>query len=305
MLSKQEAVVATLSSLLAERTKTYRLRAPHGKKTERIGSGLFQSIFKGRGMEFAEVREYKPGDDVRLIDWRLSAKYHKTYTKVFHEERERTVAFLVDLNKSMRFATKQAFKSVIAAHIVAFLAWTFQEENNRIGGVLLTDKAVTTFKPSRYRRNLMHFLEAVSVGTQPEETKQDNPSFLQACTILKRMCKHNNIVFVVSDFAQLDEDSLAALGTLAKNNELVCIHVFDVVERDTPPPDMYRVTDGKDVLVLNTQSAQSQEAYQKFFEKRLQLLKSLQQKYHMLYVPISTEEDAISALIKALKDKRT
>ena len=304
MLSKQEAVVASLSSLLAEKNKTYRLRVAHGKKTAHIGAGLFQSMFKGRGMEFSEVREYKTGDDVRLIDWRLSAKYHKTYTKIFHEEREHCVCFLLDLGKSMRFATRQAFKSVIAAHIVAFLSWAFQEENNRVGGVLLTESGLNSFKPSRYRRNLMHFLEAISRGTQPAEKTAQAPSFLQACTMLKRMCKHGNIIFVVSDFSQLDNDSIATLGSLAKTNELICVHVLDVVEQNTPPPDVYRVTDGKNVLVLNTQTSQAQEAYREFFQKRLQQLKTLQQKYRMLYIPILTNQDATATLIKALQEKK-
>lgn len=308
MLSKQDAVVATLSSLLAEKNQTYRLRERSGKKTVQIGAGMFQSLFKGRGLEFAEVREYKPGDDVRLIDWRLSAKYHKTFTKIFHEEREHSVCFLLDESRSMHFATRQAFKSVLAAHVTAFLSWAFQEENNRIGGVLLTEKNLTSFKPSRYRRNLMHFLEAVCLGTQPtlqSQTSPKAPSFAQACAMLQRMCKHGHIVFVISDFSQLDEASVASLGTLAKTNELICIHVFDVLEKKAPPPAMYRVTNGKDVLVLNTQSTKAQEAYTNFFEKSRRLIKNLQNKYRMLYIPISTDQDAISTVIQALQEKQS
>lgn len=305
MLSKQDAVVATLASLLAEKNKTYRLRTPHGKKTAHVGAGLFQSLFKGRGMEFAEVREYKTGDDVRLIDWRLSAKYHKTYTKIFHEEREHCVCFLADLSASMRFATRQAFKSVMAAHLVAFLAWAFQEDSNRIGGVLLSTDKLLSFKPSRYRRNLMHFLEALSLGTRPIEPAKASPSFAQACTMLQRMCKHGNIVFVVSDFSQLDDKTMTTLGTLAKTNELVCIHVFDVTEQKAPPPNMYRVTNGEKVLVLNTQSTQAQEAYQQVFAKRCQQLQTLHQKFNTLYIPISTEQDAVETLIQALREQNT
>jgi len=303
MLSKQEAAVATLSGLLAEKNKTYRLKMPHNKKTSHVGAGLFQSLFKGRGMEFVEAREYKMGDDIRLIDWRLSAKYHKTYTKIFHEEREHCVCFLVDLSTSMHFATRQAFKSVIASHIAALLAWAFQEESNRIGGVILTQKELKSFKPSRYRRNLMHLLEALCLGTQPAEAATNPPSFAQACTMLRYMCKNSNIVFVVSDFTQLNEQTMATLGTIAKTNELVCIHVFDPTEQKAPPPNMYRVTDGKKVLVLNTQSAKSQAAYQHFFEQRRQYLQTLQQKYHARYIPVSTEQDAIDVVIKALLEK--
>ena len=168
-MNNSEAVFASLESLVKDQYQAYRLDSIQGKKTVKHSLGENISMFKGRGMDFDEVREYQSGDDVRLVDWRLTAKTGKAYTKIFHEERDRHIWFLLDLRKGMKFGTKQAFKSVIAAHITAMLSWFFLKKGDKIGGLVLSDKEMQVFNPSKIRSQVMTFFNAVSEGTKKKE----------------------------------------------------------------------------------------------------------------------------------------
>ena len=146
-----DSVFASLESLVKDKYQTFRFTTIEAKKSVQRNIGSNQSIFKGRGMDFDEVREYQQGDDVRLVDWHLTAKVGKVFTKVFKEEKDRQVWFLIDLRAGMKFGTKQAFKSVIAAHIMAMLSWYFLDKGGRVGGLILSDSKMQVFRPSKLR----------------------------------------------------------------------------------------------------------------------------------------------------------
>lgn len=301
----QEVVIATLESLIQDKRQSYRLGGFTTGKATRSLSGITRSVFKGRGMDFDEVREYQQGDDTGQIDWRVTAKQGKPFTKIFKEEKEKPVWFLVDLRSNMRFATRQAFKSVLVAHIVAFVAWAFQERGDKIGGLILTDNDIICYKPSRLRRQMMRFLNAISEGTMntmlPE--KEHEKTLQEACLKLKRFCKSGNEVFILSDFSDVNPETFNSLSTLARSNEMVMINVFDVLETRFPPPNLYHVTDGKEVLSLNTRSARVQKAYMRFFRKRTYALEDFAVKYGIHYIPVSTEMDIYDAVALGLRKK--
>ena len=300
-----EAVVARLNSLIEDKYQSYRLGFFATGKATRSLSGITKSVFKGRGMDFDEVREYHPGDDTGQIDWRVTARQGTPFTKVFKEEKEKPVWFLVDLRSTMRFATRQAFKSVLAAHITAFIAWAFQERGDKIGGLILTDEEVICFKPSRLRRQMMRFLNAISEGTMRISAGEEHKSktLEEGCLKLKRFCKSGNEVFILSDFADVNEETFHSLSSLARNNEMVMINVFDVLEARFPPPNLYYVTDGKEVLSLNTRSTKVQKAYMKYFRKRAYALEDFALKYGIHYIPVSTEMDVFETVCLGLRKK--
>ncbi len=307
MLSRnEEAISASLESLIKDKFQVYKLSVPTNKKTTRTSSGNYKSIFKGRGMDFDEVREYKEGDDVRLVDWRVTARQGKTFTKVFKEEKERHVCFMVDLRSSMRFATKQAFKSVIAAHITALLAWSFAEKGDKIGGLILSDKAMQSFKPSRLERSLMRFLNEISLKTREKNNLKpidEEISLQTACWKLRHSCKSGNLVFFISDFADLTEDTLKCFASFSKSNEVILINVYDELEGTCPPPNVYSVTNGSERLSLDMHNSQVKKTFVNYFQKRYQTLKNFSAKYGIHYIPVSTNMNYVDVVSNALRKK--
>ena len=302
----EEAISASLESLIKDKYQVYKLSVATDKKTARMTGGNYRSVFKGRGMDFDEVREYKEGDDVRLVDWRVTARQGKTFTKVFREEKERHIYFMLDLRSSMRFGTKQAFKSVIAAHITALLAWSFAEKGDKIGGLLLSDKAMQSFRPSRLQRSLMRFLNEISVKTREKHDLkpiEEEISLQTACWKLRHFCKSGNIVFFISDFSDLTEETLKCFASFAKSNEVILINVYDELEGTCPPPNVYSVTNGNETLSLNMRNPQVQKAYINYFKQRYETLKDFATKYGLHYIPVSTGMNYIDVVANALRRK--
>ncbi len=300
------AVFASLESLVQDKYQTYRMNSVEGKKTSKQHHGDARSIFKGRGMDFDEVREYQQGDDVRLVDWRLTAKMGKAFTKIFHEERDRQIWFLIDLRSGMKFGTKQAFKSVIAAHIMAMLAWYFADKSDKVGGLVLSDEQMQVFKPSRLRRRIMAFFNAVSQNTRQKEffeKIEDEISLTQACMKLRRSCRNGNIIFVISDFSDVEESTLKCLASLARTNELTFINVYDVLEGRCPAPNVYVVSDGKNHVTLDTRQKDIHDMYIHHFFKRLLTIRDFTMKYHIKYIPVSSEMNYYEVVARMMQKK--
>ena len=306
LLKNEEAISASLESLIRDKYQVYKLFVSNHKKTSRTTNGNYRSVFKGRGMDFDEVREYKEGDDVRLVDWRVTARQGSTFTKVYREEKERHVYFMLDLRSSMRFATKQAFKSVIAAHITALLAWSFEDKGDKIGGLLLSDKEMQSFRPSGLQRSLMRFFNEISLKTSEKNVLkpiEQEISLQAACWKLRHFCKSGNIVFFISDFSDLTEDTSKCFASFAKSNEVILINVYDELEGTCPPPNIYSVTNGDETLALNMRSQQLQKAYVNYFKKRYDTLKDFSTRYGIHYIPVSTAMNYIDVVANALRRK--
>lgn len=301
--SQDSAVFASLESLVQDQYQARLLDAMQEKKTHQSGHGNVRSGFKGRGMDFEEVRQYQDGDDVRLVDWRLTAKVGKVYTKVFNEEHERNIYFLLDLRSGMKFATKQAFKSVICAHIMGMLAWYFWQKSDKIGGIVLGEKEVTEFKPSRLRKKVMSFFNCVGDNTKQEsvDETQNKNSLTDACLKLRHSCRNGNIIFVISDFCDVDADSLKCFASLARTNEVIFINVYDVLESRCPVPNVYVVSDGHEHFVLDTRQQQVQDTYVHHFFKRLLILRDFTLKYHIKYIPVSSDMNYYQVVAKMMR----
>lgn len=201
-------------------------------------AGLYRSMFKGRGIEFAESRLYQPGDEVRHMDWRVTARTGRPHTKIFHEDREQTVLVWVDLRPAMFFATRGLFKAVSAARGAALVAWKAALQGNRLGGLLFTDRLHREIRPMRGDHGVLHLIGllaecAPSAEGSPPATE---PDMEESLVRLRRVTRPGSRLFLFSDFPTLGEREKVHLAQLARRSDLTLMFFHDPLERMLPPP---------------------------------------------------------------------
>ncbi|MDO9168713.1 MAG: DUF58 domain-containing protein [Methylobacter sp.] len=275
-------------------------------------SGAYVSRFKGRGMEFEEARIYQAGDDIRSIDWRVTARTGKTHTKVFREERERPVFISVDNRLAMHFATRGVFKSVLAAKLAGLLAWAAQHHGDRIGGQIFTDTMCRELKPQNGRHAVLRFLNTIS--NQGDDDKVTATITLEQ--VLARLMQHarpGSRVYMISDFRGMNDQVESYLAKLSRHCEVVLIFVYDPLESHLPEKGRYRfiATDGvyaaslsgtgaaideqRDV-VIDTGDRQRLLKYQQHFTQRLYQLEQIAKKLGLAFIQCSTTDDPLQRL---------
>jgi uncharacterized protein (DUF58 family) len=238
--------------------------------------GDYQSPFKGRGIEFDESRPYQPGDDIRSIDWRVTARTGRPHTKVFREERERPVFFWIDLRPCMFFATRRRYKAVAAAEIAGLLAWSAERHGDRVGGVVFSEEIHHEIRPQRGRVGVLRFIR--QIVSHPAWAAGPRSGYgagaaERALMRLRRVARPGSLVFLISDFRGLDEQAWNEVARLSRHHDVVLIFVHDPVERDLPPPGRYRVGDGRMERELDTFDPSLVEAHRRRFEDHLSVLR--------------------------------
>ncbi len=295
-------------------------------------SGLLTSNFRGRGIDFAEVRVYQPGDDVRTIDWRVTARTQTPHTKLFQEEKERPVLILVDQSMSMFFGSTRAFKSVIAAEAAALIAWTNLDRGDRVGGIVFTENKHREVRPRRSKHSVLRLLHEINdfnhdlskdrladllqsndIRTTNDPTTNDrttrhrttgsNPSvrpqedyLSEALRNVRRVAKHGSTIFLISDYRSLNEQARIHIRQLARHNDIVGIFVSDPLERSLPTPDLYTITDGTNKAKINTANRKYREKYQNAFDEYVEQLRSEFARIKSPLIEISTADPIVQAL---------
>ncbi len=265
----------------------------HQSKIRSKQSGGFVSRFKGRGMEFDEARLYQPGDDIRSIDWRVTARTGKTHTKVFCEERERPVFISVDHRSSMQFATRGVFKSVQAAKIAALLAWTAQHKGDRIGGQLFTDTSCQELKPQNGKHAVLRFFNSL---VKPPSPLKITMTLEHALARLVQHARPGSLVYIISDFRGFDEQAENHLAKLAKHCDVVLIQVYDLLEKDLPAKGRYRFTDNERDVTFDTSDSKKINKYHHNFQHRQNHLKNTAKKMGLAFQQCTTSDDPIEVL---------
>ncbi len=295
----EPGVVATRRQLVA--LPRERLESPRGRaaRVKTQFGGTRASRFHGRGMEFSEVRAYQPGDDVRSIDWRVTARTGRPHSKLFEEERERPVWLIVDLGASMRFGTRDAFKSVAAARAAAVLAWEAHGEGERVGGIVLAPGSTVELPPARTRRHLLRFLDVLAAGTAaPDEALADELES-QLRWLTPRVRAGSRVV-VASDFYAYDASLALALRVLTRRADVTLVHVFDPLECTPPPAGRYRVSDGREIRsVTSGRGSAWQQAITRDFEARANALSELCRRHRMKLVSLRTDDAPAMAIAVA------
>ena len=263
-----EASVQELAALRAS-VRGIDLGAP--KRITNMMAGPHHSPFRGRGLEFAEVRAYVPGDEVRHIDWRVTARTGKPHSKLFEEERERPFIVLADARTPMRFGTRACFKSVAAARWAALLVWAAAERGDRVGGVTLTDSACRGLRLRRSRNGTSAVITGLAHATSAS-CSEGEVTLADGLMEVRRIACMGAQIFFLSDFADLDDIARGHLRQLARYTEASCILVHDPLEAKPPAPGQYRVSNGDNVVAIGTESKASRQAWTaRFAERRREL----------------------------------
>ncbi|HNP60154.1 MAG TPA: DUF58 domain-containing protein [Nitrospirales bacterium] len=302
-----QGVEVRLADLINMRHQTGVLGINTRKRVHTLLAGGERSPFKGRGMDFEESRRYQPGDDVRLMDWRVMARTHEPYLKVFREERERPVFFVVDNRKGMRFGTKVAFKSVIAAHAAALLGWASQERGDRIGAVVFSDVDHVELRPRGGRTGVLQLLNLLAQDSvHPSEVnEQQNPSASPLQLALNRVqatAKPGSLIFLLSDFRDWDQQAKQTLIRLGGHQDVVVIFMYDKLEQEPPPAGQYPVTDGIRTGILNTGSASTIQSYSACFKERYEDVRTLCLTRGIGFISLGTHDDILFQLRGGLQD---
>ncbi len=267
--------------------------------------GGHRSVFKGRGMEFDEVRPYIPGDDVRSIDWRVMARTGRPHTKIYREERERAVLFWIDLRPAMFFATRGAFKAVRAAQVASLLGWCALRQGDRLGALLFDGERHVEIRPRRGRAAFIHLLSQLAEHPSwerrmPGEQRDPVEAMNQALARLDRVVQPGSLIVLLTDLSLIDGDGAVHLAQLSRHNEILLVQVHDPLDAELPPAGTYRVSDGERFLALETGDARRRERYRRQHAERQEALKALCRRKQVTWLPVSTAEDPLSALQRVL-----
>ncbi len=255
-------------------------------------AGGHLSPFKGRGVEFDESRPYQEGDDLRTIDWRVTARTGKPHTKVFREERNRPVILWLDLSESMMFATRGAYKSVIAARAAALIAWSAVANGDQLGGLVFSEAGHEELRPRLGRRAALRLLQSIVVDAAWQRRQQPEPgAALHALKRLNRVVRPGSLAFLFSDFIGLDTEFERELRQLASRSDVQLVHVFDPIEMELPPPGDYRIQVGKRFLSLNTRDPATRRQYQQAFDERRSRLQNLARLPGVRFIPVASSDD--------------
>jgi uncharacterized protein (DUF58 family) len=270
-------VQVTLADLVRLRAagESLRLTAP---RIRVAAEGGHVSPYKGRGVEFDESRLYQPGDDLRTIDWRVTARTGKPHTKVFREERNRPVFVWVDLRRPMLFATRGAFKAVRAAEMAALVAWSAVANGDRLGGLVFSETEHHEQRPalgSRAALRLLKTLSTESLWRPPATAETVEADAERALQRLARVARPGSLIFLLSDFRRLGADYERHLRQLAAHCDLLLVHCYDAVEAELPPPGRYRIQGLGRSFSIETANAATRRRYHERFAARRAALEAL------------------------------
>lgn len=298
-----EGVRIALETLIGLRGEAVHLDlAPRGRVLA-TRSGGHLSHFRGRGVEFDESRVYLPGDDPRNMDWRVTARTGTPHVKMFREERERPVWLLVDIGPGMRFGTRVAFKSVIAAQAAALLAWAASDKGDRVGGLVFDESRHFEQRPMARTAGLLPLLKALSQDPLPGR-HGGHASLGQAAAHLAQLVRPGSLVFLLSDFAGLSLHDGSWLARLAHGNEVVLIQVYDPIEETPPPAGRYPVSDGERHGVLDTSGLALRQQWQDLYADRVEVLHQLARRYGAHGFALRTDQPVGAALNQGLRPRR-
>lgn len=262
-------------------------------------AGKYQSVFKGRGMDFVDVREYQPGDDIRVIDWNVSARMSSMYVKQFVEERELTVFLLVDTSGSQLFGTHNKRKRETAAELAALIAFSAIKNNDRVGLLNFTDLIETFIPPKKGRK---HVLRVITSILQPE-VKGRGTDISAALEHLMRIQRKKSVVFVISDFQ--DEGFEKALRIANRRHEVIPVVLTDPMEENLPNMGLMQIEDPEtgQRLVIDTASAKIRNAFARRAEEIRTQREQLFLRLKLDFINVRLDEDHIAPLIRYFRQR--
>ena len=270
-----------------------RIEIKSSRLSEDIFSGAYRSAFKGRGMSFSEVREYQPGDDVRDIDWNVTARYARPYVKVYEEERELTMILLVDISRSEHFGTVGMTKRQRVAEIAGTLAFSTIKNNDNVGVIFYSDRVEKYIPPSQGHKHVLTILSEI-LSIEPEGSGTDISVALRfAHNVQRKSCT----LFLLSDFID-GSDYAKTLAVVRNKHDLLAMQVYDPHEAELPMVGLLRVRDAEtgEVRVIDSSSKSVRKQYREYWQEPSAKLRETFSKYNIGYASVSTSEDYVPRL---------
>ncbi len=267
--------------------------------SKQMFSGEYHSAFKGRGMSFSEVRNYQYGDDVRNIDWNVTARTNIPHVKIFEEERELTVMLLIDVSQSAYFGTVNQLKQGIITEICAVLSFSAIQNNDKVGVLFFTDKVEKFIPPKKGRSHILRIIREL-IGFQPQRS---GTNIEGALSFLNNVVKKRSICFILSDF--MDRGYEAALRVASRRHDLVGLHIYDPKEQSLPNVGLLRVKDAEtgELTWLDSSSAHVRKMYANWFRENLNYFKAIFTHSGTDFVSIRTDENYVTSLLNFFKKR--
>lgn len=262
-------------------------------------SGEILSLFKGRGMSFSEVREYQYSDDIRFIDWNVTARTGVPFVKIYEEERELTVMLLVDVSKSSFFGSGEMLKSELITELSAVLAFSAIQSNDKVGLILFSDRIESYIPPAKGRNQTLRIIREL-VDFEPDHTRTSINGALQ---FLNNVVKKNSICFLISDF--LDENYARSMRVAGRKHDLIAIHIEDIAEQRLPEAGLVRAIDPETGLEywIDTASEHFRKAYADNYLERMTKLRQVLGESKVDLINLTTGEDYVKKLLKFFKSR--
>jgi uncharacterized protein (DUF58 family) len=264
-----------------------------------IFAGEYHSAFKGRGIAFSEVREYQYGDDIRSIDWNVTARFNHPYVKVFEEERELTVMLLIDVSGSGNFGTKVSYKKDIMTEVAAVLSFSAIYNNDKIGVIFFSDKVEKFIPPLKGKKHILRIIrELLDFASQSKRTNLDEPLRFLTNAIKKRCT-----AFIISDFIVPEFEE--ALRIASNKHDIVALKVYDPLEQAIPDIGLIKVSDSEtgEEKWIDTSSGATRKAYEKYWTDHMEIIKNTFKRCGVDSAELRTDVDYVKPLIKLFKKR--
>ncbi|MDG2047035.1 MAG: DUF58 domain-containing protein [Halioglobus sp.] len=308
MSNTQDGVYTDLKSLVRLRFSAQGFNYLPRQSARSLLSGRKRSQLRGRGLDFDELRHYKPGDDIRNMDWRATNRTGKPHVRVYKEERDRPVIVVVDQRLPMFFGSIKKMKSVVAAEIAAITAWRVLAVGDRIGAILFNDTAIIEAKPTRDERRVIGWLgklAAMNDELHINASQKNNPNALaQALDQLERTIGHDYLVVLISDFYGWNDATRAALRRMNRHNDIVCSLIYDPLERDISKADNLIVSDGEFQFRIDSTRQALAKEFEASFKSSLAQVQGELKRHGIPVLPVDTVTPAADQLRETLGSRR-
>jgi uncharacterized protein (DUF58 family) len=293
-------VYVDLEHLIALEQKGRKVSLLPRQPVHSLLSGRYASRMRGRGLNFEEIRDYRDGDDVRSIDWKVTARLRSPHVRVFNEERDRQGLLVVDQRLSMFFGSRRAMKSVTAAEIAAVVAWRILNVGDRVGGIVFNDGGIEDVRPQRSRRIVLQLLsklvaqnQALGVG---RGIKGDPGMLNRALDRVRRLATHDATVVIFSDFDGADEATRQAVAAISAHNTVIAVVVHDPLQSELPPTGRMTVTDGELQIAVDVARGDTRQNIVDMSEQRLRAVFAWTRELGIPVLPLSTAEEPVNQL---------
>ncbi len=297
----KNAVFSSLKELIALRADASIVGLHVDKKNSSFITGIQRSFFKTKGMNFEEVRPYQQGDDSRQIDWRVTAKHGKPFTKVYVDDTIHQVYLITDLQNQMFFASRGDFKSVVAARVNALISWIALNQKGILNQTLIVQQGIKSFKPIQVEENLTSFFKQL-LKLMPRKNQSQSDFLLQSIQNEQKQLKKGSLLFIISDFSDVTPDLVQEIKKVGAHHSVILIHIFDLMEEKLPS-GILPFTDGISDFSIDTRSARVRKIFETDFKNRQNIIKEAAKKAHAVYLSLQTDENYIQKVIQLLNKK--